>query len=179
MSKAKDRDETAPEGETEERSDAPAAEAVPSRWLTGDPLGRWMAEESPWWPAWFGRRLPERLFGEAGHFFDQMKIEEYVDDDAFVVRAEIPGVDPDEDIDIAVEGGRLSIRAERSSKTESEGEGFRSEFRYGSFSRVLTLPEGVEVDDIDATYVDGILEIRIPLPDEGERQATKIPIGRR
>ncbi len=143
-----------------------------------EPLARWAAEEFPWLPSWFGRRLPDRLLGEAGHFFDQMKIEEYVEDGALLVRAEIPGVDPDEDIDISVEGGRLSIRAERSSRTETEGDGFRSEFRYGSFSRVIGLPEGVDADGIDASYVDGILEIKVPLPDGRAAETKKVPIGR-
>lgn len=164
------------EAKTEE--DQATADVIEPAQQSNEPLARWATDEFPWLPSWFGRRLPDRIFGEAGQLFDHLKIEEFVDDDAFVVRAEIPGVDPDEDIDLSVEGGRLSIRAERSSRTESEGDGFRSEFRYGSFSRVLGLPDGVEVDDIDASYVDGILEVRIPMPDRQATEPKKVPIGR-
>lgn len=157
---------------------ASGAEAVEPRPVATEPLGRWATDEFPWLPAWFGRRLPDRILGEAGHLFDHLKIEEGVEEGAFVVRVEIPGVDPDEDLDVSVDGGRLSIRAERSSRTERDEGGFRSEFRYGSFHRAVALPDGVDVDHIDAAYVDGILEIRVPLPEDGAIASRKVPIGR-
>ncbi len=163
---------------TEQPEAAAEAEAVEPTRTMREPLARWAIDDFPWLPSWFGRRLPDRFLGEAGHFFDHLKIEEGAEDGAYVVRAEIPGVDPDDDIDVSVEGGRLSIRAERSSRTERDEEGFRSEFRYGSFSRVIALPEGVDVDDIEASYADGILRIRVPLPDAGPVEAKKVPIGR-
>ena len=165
--------------EKEHEKEAAGVEVVEPRPVSTEPPGRWAIDEFPWLPAWFGRRLPDRLLNEAGHLFDHLKIEEGVEDGTFVVRAEIPGVDPDQDVEVSVEAGRLSIRAERSSRTESEEGSFRSEFRYGSFQRVVALPDGVAVDDIDASYVDGILEIRVPLPEGGgARETKKVPIGR-
>ncbi len=95
-----------------------------------------------------------------------------------MVRAEIPGVDPEKDIDIALEKDRLVIRAERTSSFEDDTDGYRSEFRYGSFSRVVALPDGVDADQIGADYADGILEVRIPMAATEPRPAKKIPVNR-
>lgn len=163
--------------------DAPEAEATEvdeqkpaARPLLMDPWDRW--GDFAWRPSWFGLRWPDRVVGEVGGLFDHIKIEEYVDDDSLVVRAELPGVDPDEDIDISVENQRLSIRAERTSQFEDDTDGYRSEFHYGSVSRVVGLPEGANVENIEAEYADGILEVRIPMADEATRAVKKVPIGR-
>lgn len=95
-----------------------------------------------------------------------LRVEEFVDGDTMVVRAEIPGVDPDKDVDVSVADGLLTLTAERrEEKTEGEEgrPGYRSEFHYGSYSRTMTLPENVGADDIKATYKDGILELRMPV----------------
>lgn len=165
---------------TRETDKTDAVEAAPSlRPLLSDPWDRWTAGEFPWRPGRFGRLWPDRFLGEFGGFFDHIKIEQYLDDGSLVVRAEIPGVDPETDIDISVEDQRLIIRAERESRTEDDTDGYRSEFHYGSFSRVIGLPDGADVDDIQADYADGILEIRIPVADEAGPPARKVPIGRR
>ena len=132
--------------------------------LLGDVFGRW--------PSMFPTHWPEWLSGETSGF----RVEEFMEDDEFVIRGEIPGVDPEKDIDIQVDHGRLSIRAEREQRTESE-DGYRSEFRYGSFSRVLPLPEGADADDIRASYSDGILEVRVPI-DEEQRTQKKVTVSR-
>ncbi|MGZ4737053.1 MAG: Hsp20/alpha crystallin family protein [Acidimicrobiia bacterium] len=107
-----------------------------------------------------------------------MRIEERVDGDEFVVRAEMPGIDPDKDVEINVTDGMLQIRAERSEEKKSEkGETRRSEFHYGYFSRVISLPAGTSQADVKATYHDGILEVRLPL-DHEKAKATKVPITR-
>lgn len=107
-----------------------------------------------------------------------LRVEEFVDDGTIVVRAELPDIDPDKDVELTVANGVLHIRAQREEKTEKKERGrYRSEFRYGSFVRNLPLPEGIEDDDITASYKDGILEIRAPLPVEQEKpEATKVPI---
>ena len=133
------------------------------------------------WPAWFGRRRlmdwPD-LWGELTSELD-MKVEEYTDDGQLVVRAEMPGIDPDEDVEITVTDHTLHLRAERRSETETENkQGYRSEFRYGSFARSVRLPVGATEDDVQATYTDGILEVRIPIDSE-EAAAKKIPIARK
>jgi HSP20 family protein len=111
---------------------------------------------------------------------DWMPVEEFVDDGTLVVRAELPDIDPDKDVELSVANGVLHIRAQREVKTETKDKGgYRSEFRYGSFVRNLPLPEGVTDDDITASYKDGILEIRAPLPTgQAEPEAKKVPITR-
>ncbi|MGZ4683666.1 MAG: Hsp20/alpha crystallin family protein [Acidimicrobiales bacterium] len=109
---------------------------------------------------------------------DTMKIEELDEDGSHLVRAEMPGIDPDKDVDIEVDHGVLTIRAERREETKTEVEsGYRSEFRYGSFARSVRLPAGATEQDVRATYHDGILEIRFPI-DEKEAAARKIPVSR-
>ena len=108
-----------------------------------------------------------------------LKVEEFRDGDDLVVRSELPGIDPGKDAELTVSNGMLHIRAERQEKSEDKGkEGYRSEFRYGAFSRSLPLPEGVNADDIKASYNDGVLEVRVPLPKETKGSATKVPVSR-
>ena len=72
----------------------------------------------------------------------------------------------------------LHIRAERRQEAKTEEKGrHRSEFHYGAFSRVVSLPAGATQADVTATYQDGILEVRIPV-DDGAAQATKVPVTR-
>ncbi len=126
------------------------------------------------WPDFF-RRL-ERV----GPFFGEgfLRIEEYVADGTLVIRAELPGVDPDKDVELTLGDGALYIRAERrqEKETKRDEEGYyRSELRYGAFTRTIALPSGVKEEDITATYKDGILEIRVPF-EEKAGAATRIPI---
>lgn len=92
-----------------------------------------------------------------------LRIEDYVDGGDYVVRAELPGIDPEKDVEITVADDMLNIRAER---REEKQEGRRSEFRYGSFSRSVTLPHGVSADDVNASYEKGVLTVRMPLPQD-------------
>lgn len=95
-----------------------------------------------------------------------MRTEELIDGDTYVLKAELPGIDPEKDVEISVTDDTLTIKAQRR-ETVEEGEpgkvGYRSEFRYGSYERSLTLPVGAIVDDVKATYADGILEVRVPM----------------
>jgi HSP20 family protein len=136
-----------------------------------DWFGRWF-EDWPrpgWWPELW-QQGPLDVHG--------MRIEEFREGDTLVVRAEMPGMDPEKDIQIDVSDQTLRIRAERreESKTEEKG-GYRSEFRYGSFSRQVPLPAGASEDDVKATYKDGILEVRVPV-DQAKAEARTIPIQR-
>jgi len=108
-----------------------------------------------------------------------IKVEEFVEDGTVVIRAELPGIDPDEDVDITVADGVLHVVATREERSEEERpEGYRSEFHYGSLERHIRLPEGADADDITATYRDGILEVRIPAPADIEKPAAKVEITR-
>ena len=107
---------------------------------------------------------------------DRIRVEEYSEDGTLVIRAEMPGIDPDKDVDISVSDGMLTIRAERREETKTEErQGFHSEFHYGAFSRSLRLPAGASEADVKASYKDGILEVRVPI-DEERAAARKIAI---
>ncbi|NKX51560.1 Hsp20/alpha crystallin family protein, partial [Arthrobacter deserti] len=81
--------------------------------------------------------------------------------------------------DITLAGNQLQIDVRHEEKSEhKDKEGYRSEFRYGTFSRTLTLPAAVDQSDVRASYSDGVLEVRIPVPEESEAGSRKIPIAR-
>jgi HSP20 family protein len=131
-------------------------------WFEAPDFGRWLEGIRPWF------REEERL-----------RIEQELTDDTMVVRAEMPGIDPDKDVQITIDDGVLQIRAERKyEKTEEEKGRTRSEFRYGSFTRALRVPKELGVDDVKASYHDGILEVRFPCKVPSETEARKVPITR-
>jgi HSP20 family protein len=108
-----------------------------------------------------GRMLTQRLLGLGEGL---VRVEEFTVAGTYVIRAEIPGIDPGRDVEIIVAGGMLCVRAERrEEKKEKADGGFRSEFRYGSFYRTVPLPAGAKEDAVTASYSDGILEIRVPV----------------
>ena len=109
-----------------------------------------------------------------------LQVEEFQTDGNLVIRAEIPGVDPERDVEITVEGDVLNIEAERrEEETKQDKDYFHREFRYGSFHRHLQLPEGSTESDITASYRDGVLEVKVALPEKPEAKpaAKKIPIS--
>lgn len=115
-----------------------------------------------WMSTWPSRRpaLLARLMPE-----DLIKVDEYRENGTLVVRAELPGIDPDNDVELTVADGMLHIEAERRDEKKTEETGYlRRELHHGSFSRSLPLPEGVTEADVTASYKDGILEIRVPAP---------------
>ncbi|MDE3086497.1 MAG: Hsp20/alpha crystallin family protein [Acidobacteriota bacterium] len=117
-----------------------------------------------------------RRFFEPDFTGGWMRVEEYVDGEVLVVRAELPGLDPDKDVELTIDDGVLHIRAEREERTEHKGkEGYRSEFRYGSLERNIPLPSGTKDEDVKASYEHGILEVRVPVG-EAKTSTTKVPI---
>lgn len=128
------------------------------------------------WPEMFVQRWPEAVRGIP--FFDEMcRVEQLVEDDGtMVVRAELPGLDPAEDVTVTIDDGRLIVAGRREERSEEREKGsYRSEFRYGRFERTVRLPTGARVDDVTATYTDGILEVRVPV-EAAPSSATTIPI---
>ena len=101
-----------------------------------------------------------------------IRIEDAVQDDQYVIRAEIPGIDPDKDLETTVARGVLTIRAERQEQREGR---HHSEFRYGSYERHLRLPENVKEDEIKATYDKGILTITMPFQ-EAKEATRRVPV---
>lgn len=103
-----------------------------------------------------------------------MRMEEHVASGRYVVRAELPGVDPDKDVRVWVAKGILTVHAERHEELQGQ---HRSEFRYGTFTRHVALPVNADTDDIEATYDRGILEVSIGLhPADEDTAGQRIPI---
>jgi HSP20 family molecular chaperone IbpA len=102
-------------------------------------------------------------------FFDNnlLRLEDESREGLYLVRAELPGVDPVEGIEVTVRDGQLTIKAERTQTDETH---VRSEFSYGSFARTIELPIGADEDDINATYDRGILTVLVPLSDEASTE---------
>ncbi|MFZ0173701.1 MAG: Hsp20/alpha crystallin family protein [Acidimicrobiales bacterium] len=128
------------------------------------------------WPEIFHRPLifwPEEA--EA-----TLRVEEYQENGTRVIRAEMPGIDPDKDVEVTVLDGVLHIGAQRLAEEKSETKRYaRRELRYGSFSRDLPLPEGCAAADVKATYKDGILEFRLPAASMAKKaEPKKIPVAK-
>jgi HSP20 family protein len=131
------------------------------------------------------RRDPKTIFPDLVDWFEEpfltlrpylgqpIKVEEYVEDDHYLIRAELAGIDPGKDVEVTVGSGYLTIRAQRSDKTEGK---HRSEFRYGSFSRTLALPASADEDAVTASYRDGILTVSVGLKTEQQASAKKIEV---
>jgi HSP20 family protein len=96
-------------------------------------------------------------------------------EDSFVLRADLPGMKQD-DVKIEFEDGTLTVSGERKVEHDSKNEGYyRVERAFGSFSRSLTLPQGIDPEAVTANFDNGVLEIRIPKPEE--RKPRRIEIG--
>ena len=95
----------------------------------------------------------------------------------FVLRADLPGM-TEQDIELSLEDNVLTVSGERKSEHEERGEGYyRVERASGSFSRSLTLPEGVDGDAISATFDKGVLEVRVPKPEQRKPRKLQIQVG--
>ena len=96
-------------------------------------------------------------------------------EESFVLRADLPGMTED-DVKIEFEDGTLTVSGERKAEHETKNEGYyRVERAFGSFSRSLTLPRGVDAEAVTANFENGVLEVRIPKPEE--RKPRRIEIG--
>ena len=96
------------------------------------------------------------------------------ENDHLVLRADLPGIKPEE-VKIEVEDDILTVSGEHEERKEEKDKHYvRRERRYGSFSRSLTLPVGVDAKKIKAETHDGVVEVTIPLPKEAKKQTVKI-----
>ena len=132
-------------------------------------LSEWLASRRlPDWPEGWLPASGESL----------LRVEQFECDGALVVRADLPGVDPEHDVEVTVSDHTLRIKAERHQTREHEaGKGYRTEFRYGSFLRTMALPAGASEDGVEASYADGVLEVRIPVH-AGLAGTRTVPISR-
>jgi HSP20 family protein len=122
---------------------------------------------------WFENMMPMDLEFREGSARG-IAVEEFTRDGRFVVRAELPGVDPEKDIDVTISDGVLTIKGERREEVKDDQ---RSEFYYGSFTRSLTLPRGMDADSVAADYKDGILEVSFAMPEPAE-EPTRVTVTR-
>jgi HSP20 family protein len=98
-------------------------------------------------------------------------------DDHFVLRADLPGLS-EEDVTIELEDDVLTVAGERKAEHEDKREGFyRVERSFGQFRRTLTLPDGVDADRIEAKFEKGVLEVRIPKPEQRKPRRVAIQVG--
>jgi HSP20 family protein len=98
------------------------------------------------------------------------------DADAVTVRLEAAGMKK-EDFDISLHDDNLTISGERKMETEKrEGESFRSERFFGSFSRTITLPAMVKAEGVSATYTDGVLTITLPKAEEAKPKKIEVNV---
>ena len=101
------------------------------------------------WPSW-----------TAGKWSPAVDLSE--DDKEFIVRAELPGIDP-KDLEVSVLGNQIVLSGEKKESSETKDKGvYQSETRYGSFRRTIPLPDGVDGEHVDAQYANGVLTLRLP-----------------
>ncbi len=114
----------------------------------------------------FGRFLGAERTGEVERFGLWMpSIESYTKEGKLFIKAELPGVDP-KDLDVTITDRELVITGERKAeKDEKEKDYSYREISYGSFERRFLIPEGVKTDDLEATFINGILEVSLPVPE--------------
>ena len=103
-------------------------------------------------------------------------VDEYRDAGVHVVRAALPGIDPDQDVELSAEDGELRITV--TERTDDGRDYVRRELRRSASTRSLPLPERARPSDISATYRDVILEIRIPLAEPPAAESTRITVTR-
>jgi HSP20 family protein len=126
---------------------------------------------------WLGRwPFDRRFFGEGEPIAARPAIESSVEEGKFIVRADLPGIDP-KNVEIKMVGNVLTIKGSREEKRESKKADYlRREIRYGAFERSIPLPEGLKAEDLKATYHDGVLEVSAPMPKETAPKEVKIQV---
>ncbi|HEX6301345.1 MAG TPA: Hsp20/alpha crystallin family protein [Acidimicrobiia bacterium] len=123
-------------------------------------------------------RFP-RFLSEKGDFPFHPSIDVERENGELIVSAELPGIDPDKDVEITLDDDYLTIKGEKSEDKEiSEDDRYMHERRYGKFVRRVPVPEGVTADKIAADYAKGVLTVKVTLPKETEpAEPQKIPVG--
>ncbi len=107
---------------------------------------------------------------------DDLAIDMYRDDGNLVIKAEMPGVKPDE-LEITVKDNVLSIAGETKAEEEIKRENYiRRERRYGSFLRSVALPAEAQGDKAEATFEDGLVTVRIPVAEESKSESIKVQV---
>jgi HSP20 family protein len=140
------------------------------RWDPARQLDTFQSDIDRVFDAFFGARTAN---GTTRRWVPAMDLVET--DDHLVLRADLPGLDK-EDVEIEVKDGVLIISGERRTEHEDSADGYhRVERAYGRFSRSLSLPQGIDADQVQADFDKGVLEVRIPKP--AERKPHRVQIG--
>jgi len=119
----------------------------------------------------------ERCFDAADWSHGRLWVEQYLDGDDMVLRAVLPNIDPDEDVEIYLGDGIVHIEAHCDKTWQNRGS-YRSKFSCGSFARNIAVPPGVDEGSLKATYADEVLEIRIPVEPARMEWVKRIPVTR-
>jgi len=132
-----------------------------------------MFDESTWpsfrWPSFHTRPI-----SEAAAWYPEIDV--FEKDNRLVTKIDLPGMKKD-DVTVEVTDGQLAISGERKREAEEKGEDFyRCEREYGSFYRAVPLPEGARIEDVKATFSDGVLEVSVPLPARPDAKVRKVEI---
>ena len=122
--------------------------------------------------SWLDNEAPFTLRTET---MPVVRIEDYVEDGSYVLRAEAPGLDPEKDLQVTITGDMVTIHGER---REEEQDKRYHEIHYGEFVRSVQLPKGSRTEDLRATYADGVLEVRVPI-ETAEADVRTVPITTR
>jgi HSP20 family protein len=121
------------------------------------------------WPAFRGFTLPETVAWTP-------KVDVFEKDNRLFTRVDLPGMKK-EDVKVEVTDGHLALSGERKQeKEEKKGNVYRTEREYGSFYRAVVLPEGVKLEDVKATFENGVLEVSVPLPARPNANVRKVEI---
>jgi len=143
-------------------------------WRPFRELERMRREMDRVWDSFFGER-PITKTGEVGEWLPSLDVTETKND--IVVRTEIPGMDP-KDIDISLSSNVLTIKGEKKQEKEEKEENYHLvERSYGKFVRSVQLPGEVKSDKINASYKDGVLNIRLPKSEEAKKKEVKIKVS--
>jgi HSP20 family protein len=144
-----------------------------------------------WEPTREIESLPQEVNRLFGSFFDVQATRETGDgkrrwlpavdlveaEGSYLLHADLPGVKP-EDVTVELEDDVLTIAGHREAKSDSErGSVHRRERAYGTFSRTLTLPAGIDPESIEASFDQGVLEVRIPKPEQPKPRRVAIQVG--
>jgi HSP20 family protein len=125
--------------------------------------------DEPAWPATAWPMLRMRPATDVATWFPEIDV--FEKDNRLVTKIDLPGMKK-EDVTVEVTDGQLAISGERKSEVEEKKEHyFRSEREYGSFYRAVPLPDGVKIEDVKATFADGVLEVSVPVPAVAEAPA--------
>jgi HSP20 family protein len=146
------------------------------RWDPFEAFNELQADLTRLWPQPWGFRPPvlRRAFEPGGTWAPTMDV--YEQDGSLIVKAELPGVKKEE-IEITLDRGDLVIRGERKAEKEVKEESYyRMERTYGSFQRRVPIPFDVKPEQVQATYTDGVLEVRIPKPPQVQPQPQKVKV---